>query len=165
LDKDAPLSRAINAVGRIFGRPVLGGLWIALLCAELIYERHSRLFSFGKTVWASFAAAYFGVSGCCCLHWMSFGWHEIPRFEQIGPPDWDRKQVTQPSLHTRQSFSRSPKPSIDSGIAFAAPTFGADCASVTPGFASSWARAGTLVDWASSVAPAISDRILMNGSL
>jgi hypothetical protein len=26
LDKDAPVSRAIDAVGRIFGRPVLGGL-------------------------------------------------------------------------------------------------------------------------------------------
>jgi hypothetical protein len=26
LNKDAPVSRAIEAVGRIFGRPVLGGL-------------------------------------------------------------------------------------------------------------------------------------------
>jgi hypothetical protein len=26
LDKDAPVSRAIQAVGRIIGRPVLGGL-------------------------------------------------------------------------------------------------------------------------------------------
>ena len=26
LDKDAPVSRAIEAVGRVFGRPVLGGL-------------------------------------------------------------------------------------------------------------------------------------------
>ena len=30
LDKDAPISRAIKAVGRIIGRPILGGLWIAL---------------------------------------------------------------------------------------------------------------------------------------
>ena len=26
LDKDTPVSRAIEAVGRVFGRPVLGGL-------------------------------------------------------------------------------------------------------------------------------------------
>jgi hypothetical protein len=26
LDKDAPVSRAIEVAGRIFGRPVLGGL-------------------------------------------------------------------------------------------------------------------------------------------
>jgi hypothetical protein len=26
LDKDAPISRAIEAVGRVIGRPILGGL-------------------------------------------------------------------------------------------------------------------------------------------
>jgi hypothetical protein len=35
-----PVSRAIQAVGRIFGRPVLGGL-PSQIYMDLIYDRHS----------------------------------------------------------------------------------------------------------------------------
>ena len=38
LDKDAPISRGIEAVGRIFARPVLGGL--------LICDRHSQFMTY-----------------------------------------------------------------------------------------------------------------------
>ena len=39
LDKDAPVSRAIEVAGRIFGRPVLGGLHHQYL-RTLICDRH-----------------------------------------------------------------------------------------------------------------------------
>ena len=42
LDKDAPIPRAVEAVGRILSQPPRAGRIASPICADLICDRHSR---------------------------------------------------------------------------------------------------------------------------